>query len=219
MSLPSIQEALGYVRDVQQALVERQRFKGYSGPARMASGTIALAAAAIMAAPFYPEKPVAHLAGWGAVFVVAFVMNTVALATWFFFDPLPRRDVRALKPIIDVIPPLVVGGLLTAALIVHGRYEYLFGVWMCLFGLTNMASRIFLPRLVWVVGLFYLGAGAVCLLAPRVDFMNPWPMGTVFFAGEWAGGLVLFHDGTRKLPFVSGARQGEQYDRNHEQPL
>lgn len=210
MSLPSIHEALGYVRDVQQALVERQRFKGYSGPARMASGTIALLAAAAMAAPFYPHRPVAHLAGWGAVFVVSFLMNTVALSTWFFFDPLPRRDVRALKPIIDIIPPLVVGGLLTATLIMHGRYEYLFGIWMCLFGLTNMASRIFLPRLVWVVGLFYLCAGAICLLAPRIDFMNPWPMGVVFFAGEWAGGLVLYRDGTRKLPFVNGARKGDQ---------
>jgi hypothetical protein len=208
LSLPSIHEALGYVRDVQQALVERQRFKGYSGPARMASGTIALMAAAVMAAPFYPAHPYAHLAGWGAVFVVAFLMNTVALATWFFFDPLPGRDPRALKPIIDIVPPLAVGGLLTATMIMHGRYEYLFGIWMCLFGLSNMASRIFLPRLVWFVGLFYLGAGAVCLLAPRIDFANPWPMGIVFFAGEWAGGLVLYHDGTRRLPLAGDPEEG-----------
>jgi hypothetical protein len=27
--------------------------------------------------------------------------------------------------------------------------------------------------------------------------MNPWTMGIVFFAGEWAGGLILYADDKR----------------------
>ena len=39
------------------------------------------------------------------------------------------------------------------------------------------------------VGIF---AGVVCLVHPAVAFTRPWPMGIVFFVGEWAGGLVLY---------------------------
>ena len=41
------------------------------------------------------------------------------------------------------------------------------------------------------VGLFYQVAGIVCLLAPGISFLNPWPMGLVFFAGESVGGWIL----------------------------
>jgi len=39
--------------------------------------------------------------------------------------------------------------------------------------------------------LFYQAAGIACLLAPGITFLNPWPMGLVFFAGETAGGWIL----------------------------
>ena len=199
MSLLSIQEALAHVRELQQAVLERQRFQGYSGRARIASGSIALVAAAVMASPLYPVNEFAHVLGWGAVFVAALLLNGIALLWWFLHDPVAHRDVRTLRPTLDVIPPLIVGGLLTATMIAYGQYQYLFGVWMCLFGLTNMASRMVLPKLIWVVGAFYIAAGAICLMAPHPDFLNPWPMGIVFCAGEWVGGLVLHYDGTRNV--------------------
>ena len=64
-----IREALAQVRQLQQAIVTRQPFRGYSGPARAVSGTGALAAAAIMASDYYPRTAFAHFVGWGAVFV------------------------------------------------------------------------------------------------------------------------------------------------------
>jgi hypothetical protein len=65
------------------------------------------------------------------------------------------------------------------------------GVWMLCYGLVHMAYRRNLPRGVYAVGLFYLAAGAVCLLAPGVRLCDPRPMGMVFGVGEVAGGLAL----------------------------
>lgn len=199
MTLLNVQEAIAQVRELHSAVMERRRFKGFSGRSRMISGSIALAAAGMMSAGWFPSRPLAHVAAWGAVFILAFLLNGGAMLWWFWRDPVTRRDLRVLRPLLDVVPPLVVGGLLTAAMILHGAYQYLFGVWMCLFGLTNMACRMVLPKWIWGVGFFYILAGALCLLAPTADFLNPWPMGVVFFAGEWAGGIILHVDDTRNV--------------------
>jgi hypothetical protein len=129
------------------------------------------------------------------------LLNYGALTYWFFFDPDVRRDARRLGPALDVLPILFVGGTLTWALIAHGRHDSLFGAWMSLFGLANLASRQVLPRMTAWVGLFYLLAGTCCLLSPSVRFLNPWPMGLVFFAGEWLGGIVFHFDANRLSDF------------------
>jgi hypothetical protein len=67
-------------------------------------------------------------------------------------------------------------------------------MWMCLYGLAHLNARHSLPPRMVSVGLFYILCGGVFMLFPRVDFLNPWPMGIVFFVGEWAGGLALHFD-------------------------
>lgn len=208
--LTQVQDALSQVRELQQAILQRLRFKGFSGPTRAISGSLALFAAGVMATPWFPYKTEAHMVVWGSLFMVALLLNTGALVYWFFRDHQVNRDLRRLSPVLDVIPPLVVGGILTVALVLHGQHRYLFGVWMCMFGLTNLASRHVLPWPICIVGTFYILCGVLFLLAPKVSFLNPWPMGMVFFAGEWAGGLILHFD-DRRLQH-SGIRSGEVHD-------
>ena len=192
-----VQEALQQVRHLQHAILERIRFHGFSGPTRAISGTLALLAASLMATPFYPQTAHAHLLGWAGVLAAALVLNSAALLRWFFTSADVHRNPRRLRPVLDVIPPLFVGGILTAALVLRGELDLLFGVWMLMFGLTNLASRHVLPRAINLVGLFYIAAGMVWILTPGLNFMNPWTMGIVFFAGEWAGGLILYADDKR----------------------
>jgi hypothetical protein len=192
-----VQDALVQVRELQQSITNRLRFKGFSGPTRAVSGTVALVMAAIMYSPWFPASTEAHLVGWGSVFTVGFCLNAGALIYWFLSDPAVKRNVHRLSPVLDVLAPLAVGGILTATLILHGMHRYLFGTWMCMFGLINLVSRHVLPRSICLVGLFYIGCGGVWLLAPGVSFLNPWPMGLVFFAGEWAGGIILYLDERR----------------------
>lgn len=186
-----IHDALDQVRRLQDLVLEKRMFQGYSGRARILSGGTALAAAAALASPWVPRTDPAHLAGWALALVVALGLNYGALAWWFLFDPTVRRNPRLVKPAIDALPALLVGAILSAALILNGQYRLLFGVWMSLYGLAQVAYRQSLPAGIYRVGLVYMLCGAVCLLAPCLAFTNPWPMGLTFCFGEVAGGVVL----------------------------
>jgi len=186
-----IHDALAQVRALQELILEKRIFRGYSGRARIASGALALAAAGMLACGGVPPSARAHLLVWGMVLAAALLLNYGALAYSFCFDPAFQRNPRLLKPAADAVPPLLVGGGLSIALIAAGQWNLLFGTWMGLYGLAHTACRHSLPAGNYAVGLYYLAAGAICLLAPGVSFLNPWPMGIGFCAGELAGGLIL----------------------------
>lgn len=192
-----IHHALDQVRELQNKILERQRFKGYSGRARAICGTLALVAASIMASNQYPTTAEAHALGWGVVALIGVLLNFGSLIHWFLFDPRVKRDIRKLKPTLEALPPFVVGGILTFVLLDNNLHQFLFGTWMSLFGLANLASRHVLPRRIWMVGVYYLTCGAICLLFPNVSFLNPWAMGITFFIGEWVGGVILHFDGSQ----------------------
>jgi len=195
-----IHHALAQVRELQRQVLERQRFRGYSGEAKAASGTAALLIAVVLGSGRLPATFPVHLVGWGVLFVFALLTNYGAVMYWFLNDPHVKRDVRKLKPLLDVVPPLIVGAVLSGAVLLRGEYHYLFGIWMCLFGLANLATRHVLPKAIALVGLFYLCAGALCGLWPGLEFTNPWPMGLAFFVGEWTSGLILHFDQRRAIP-------------------
>lgn len=186
-----IHDALAQVRRLQAFILEKRLFHGYSGRMRMVSGALALAGAMVMASARFPKAETAHLLGWGVVLVVCLCLNYGALAAWFLFSPGAKRRFRSLTPAVDALPSLAVGGILSLVLIREGAYDRLFGAWMCMYGLTHVPYRRTLPAVNYGIGFYYLVCGTVCLLAPQIRFLEPWPMGLVFFAGEWIGGFAL----------------------------
>lgn len=195
-----IHDALIQVQELKHKILEKQRFKGYSGRARALSGTLALAAAAALSFAAVPRTTSAHLAAWSVVFLLSVLLNFGAITYWFLFDPQAGRNPRRLRPVTDVLPPLLVGGILTLVLLLRGNYDDLSGTWMCLYGLANLAGRHALPRRILWIGVYYIAAGAAVLLLLNHSFLNPWPMGIVFFIGEWAGGTILHYDEAERLP-------------------
>jgi hypothetical protein len=193
-----IHDALAQVRRLQAFILAKRLFRGYSGRMRMASGAVALLGAGIMSRAGYPQTERAHLLGWSVVLVVCLFLNYGALLAWFLFSPTAGRRFRNLTPAVDALPSLAAGGLLSAALVAEGAHDRLFGVWMCLYGLTHVPYRLSLPTVNLAIGYYYLACGGVCLLSPQIRFLEPWPMGLVFFAGEWVGGFAL-HWRNRKL--------------------
>ncbi len=189
-----ITDAIKQVKELQKNILEKQRFKGYSGRARFLSGSVALTIAVVMVSSKYPNDVAAHLIGWGIVFIFGFILNYGALIHWFLFDKSVKRDIRRLRPTIDVFPAFFVGGVLTWKLIQVDQVQLLFGMWMCIYGVMSLATRHVLPRRYWAVGIFYLTCGTVYLLTPDTSFLNPLPMGIVFFLGELVGGLILHYD-------------------------
>jgi hypothetical protein len=126
------------------------------------------------------------------------LLNYGSLLYWFLFDREVRRNPIMLKPAVDAIPALAVGGVLTLAIITADKYDLLFGTWMCLYGLAQVAYRQSLPKGIYLVGIGYILCGTYCLLCTSISFCNPWPMGTVFLVGEIAGGTVLMTYAGRK---------------------
>jgi hypothetical protein len=185
-----IHDALAQVGKLRELIVGKRQFMGYSGKARILGGCAALVAAAVMSSDFVPPQPLVHLTGWSLVLAAGLLANYGAFAYWFLFNPQVRRNRVMAKPALDALPPLTVGAALSAALVMADRLPLLFGVWMCLFGLAQTAYRQSMPVGVYRLGLAYLACGFVCLLRPP-SFVNPWPMGLTFFAGEVAGGIVL----------------------------
>ncbi|RMH89436.1 MAG: hypothetical protein D6681_14355 [Calditrichaeota bacterium] len=199
MMVHHVHEALAQVRELKEKILERQRFKGYSGRARAICGTAALVAALIMSSPIYPHTTRAHALGWGVVALFGILLNFGALIKWFWFDPGVNRRIRRLKPVLDALPSILVGGVFTVVLIMNGLHQFLFGVWMCLFGLANLASRHVLPPRIWWVGAYYIVCGSLYLLFFNSSFLNPLPAGLIFFVGEWAGGVILHFDDAQPI--------------------
>ncbi len=194
-----IHDALAQVKVLQEFILEKNLFKGYSGKARLFAGSVTLIGALILDSRRIPDSPWIHLAGWGIVLVICVIANYAALVYWFLFDEQARRNPIMLKPALDAIPALGVGAILSAALILHHEFNLLFGVWMSCYGLAQVAYRNSLPKGIYGIGLFYLVCGAYCLLSPCLTFTQPLTMGLVFFGGELAGGWVLIQDHRRTV--------------------
>lgn len=205
-----VHDALRQVRELKLRVLDSQMFTGYSGRVRAVAGGASLLAAVIMSRSGFPATARAHLVGWGVVLAVAVIANYAALIVWFVTTSGPRRDVRRLMPTVDALPPLAVGAILSVVMVRQGMVDLLPGTWMCLYGLTNLASRRVLPKAMWLVGLYYIACGVVLFVTPGFTFTNPWPMGIAFCVGEVVGGFI-FH--RNRVPngsiqsFVAGREQ------------
>lgn len=193
-----IHDALGQVRKMQEIILQRRSFRGYSGRARMAGAGVALVGTVFMSSAEFPETEQAHLLGWMIVLGLALVLNYGALAFWFLFNPRVKRNLAMLIPAVDAVPSLAMGALMSAGLVFRGVFDLLFGTWMIFYGLAHGSYRQSLPQANYAVGAFYMVCGVVCFVWPGIKFTNPVPMGIVFFVGELAGGWILFQNNAQR---------------------
>jgi len=138
-----IHDALAQVGKLQKFILERNRFKGYSGKARVMSGAVAIVGALVMSGNAFPEDPNAHLLGWAAVLAAGLAINYSALIYWFLCDSDVRRNPVMLNPALDAIPPLAVGGILAICLIFREEYDMILAPACACTGLRR--SRIGAP--------------------------------------------------------------------------
>ena len=185
-----IHDALEQVRRLQELILDKRAFTGYSGTARMLGGTAAFLGCAIMS--LFRNSPAVQLSGWALILIITLLLNYGALLLWFCQRPPIGRTWTAIRPAFDAIPPLAVGAVLTLALVLNEQLDLLFGSWMCLYGLAHTAYRPNLPRSNWLLGCYYILCGTFFLTWPGTSFMNPLPAGIVFLVGEWIGGGIFY---------------------------
>ena len=195
-----LNQALMQVRELRARVVENRWFLGYSPGARFSGAVIACIGTFILGSSLYPRTTAAHVVGWGFICGFAVLFNYGALTRWFLEQPAEERQWGRLRPVLDALPALLCGGVLTFALLAADAHDLLFGVWMLLFGLMHTSSRHVLPREIWFLGLAYIAAGVwYLMLFQGKDFTNPYPMGAVFFAGECAGSVILLKHRERTM--------------------
>ena len=77
---------------------------------------------------------------------------------------IPLRPARRFA--LGFVPPLLVGALLTAALVRAGQVELLPGVWLLTYGMAVVAGGAFSVRVVPLMGAGLLACGALALFTP-----------------------------------------------------
>lgn len=151
---------LRYIRETMERAAEFTAVPGWGG---VAMGITALAAALLAWRQATPR-------GWAVVWLAeAFVAVAIAAPS---AATKARRANSSLfsgpgrKFVLSFAPPIVVGGLLTAAFFQMSDFSALPGVWLLLYGTAIVTGGAFSVRAVPIMGLCLMGVGAAALFAP-----------------------------------------------------
>lgn len=191
-----LQRALSDLAEVRDRLVRVQRFEGYSAAAAIASGAAALVAGwvqrLLVPLPVLPAALHEYVTIWMTCLAVALALNYGAVAVWVWRHRGPGASSGFRSAARSIAPSVVLGGLLTVALIDRGAYMLLPGTWFALYSLGLFASRDVIPESTFPVTLGFVALAALFLISPLQSVALAWwvmPLG--FGLGQVAvGGLI-----------------------------
>lgn len=130
-------------------------------------GGVAVGGTAIVAGLIAVNRP-AHQA-----FFIWLAEAALALAISFGAVRLKskRLDVSlqsqvARRALLGFVPPLIAGAVLTVVLFLSGQLDVLPGLWLLLYGAAVVTGGAFSVRIVPVMGLCFMAAGALSLVSP-----------------------------------------------------
>jgi len=200
-----VERALADLAEVRDRLAACQQFKGYSGPAAAASGVIAIIAGLAQFALVPHPQTVAddrtYLFVWFACLAAALFLNYGAIAVWYARTGAAQERVRARSAGVALLPAIVLGAVLSLALILHGLIWMLPGVWYASYAIGLYASRSLVPKGALPLAAAFGIIGAVLLLTPSPAFPLAWwimPVGFGF--GQIYIGWLLTRDAEAVAP-------------------
>jgi hypothetical protein len=192
-----LREALTQITLIRAQMARTEVFRGYRAAPVAASGVLAFAAAGVQATrvPDPTQQWRDYLVLWVSAAVLSALGAGIGMAAgtrrggsaW-------RREITWLA-IAQFLPCLAAGAVLTAVLVTSAPESLwmLPGLWQILFSLGIFASCRLLPRPTFWVGVFYLAAGATCLVLARgASALSPLAMGIPFGVGQLLAAAVLY---------------------------
>lgn len=174
--------AMDNLRFIREMMEGAAYFTAVSGLGEIAVGVTALAAAWLAARQ---GTPAGWLSVWLLEALVGVVVSVIAIVR-----KARRTDVDLLsRPvqrfILGLLPPFLAGGMLTAILFWQGHYALLPGLWLLLYGTGVVTGGAFSVRIVPVMGIAFMGLGALALVAPAA-------LGDLSLAAGFGGLNILF---------------------------
>jgi hypothetical protein len=201
-----VQRALDDLAEVRARLAATQRFRGLSGWAAIGSGGVAVACgAAQFALDPFPKTALdgAHfVALWAVCLALALALNYGAIGVWYARHWSSRSRIELRTVGLAIVPAIVVGGILTAALVIRGDYDVLPATWMLAYAVGLFASRALVPPAVVYVAVFFAALGAAFGLFPSAVSLAWWVMPLGFGIGQTAIGAIVL----RSEQETTGAR-------------
>jgi len=173
-----VERALADLAEVRDRLASVQRYRGYAGQAAAISGAIAVAAGAVQAfaapLPRGPDGLRAYFAIWYSCLFVALVINYGAGLLWYSRTQARQERRQTRTAGLTILPAIALAAIVTLALILHGIYWMLPGVWYACYALGLIAARSMLPKEVTGVALAFGIIGSALLLSPSESLPLAW---------------------------------------------
>ncbi|MCA1617754.1 MAG: hypothetical protein LC795_00255 [Acidobacteria bacterium] len=157
--------AMDNLRFIREAMERASAFTAVPGWGQVAIGVTALFAALV-------ASQQRAFADWFAVWM-AEALVSACIAGWTMYRKAHASDTSLLsrpgrKLIINLTPPMVVGGLLTVVFYRAGLSAQLPGLWLLLYGTGVVTGGAFSVRPVPFMGLCFMFLGAGALFLPDV---------------------------------------------------
>lgn len=200
--MPDLNRALTDISVIREQLARGTEFRGYGPAALAATGILGLVVA--VAQGLWLKEPAAHVHLYVWLWVVTAAVSLIVIGT-----ETVQRSRRAhgelavpmLQSAVEqFLPAIVAGGLLTVALLqVAPEIVWMLpGLWQIVFSLGVFASCRFLPKPMFIVGVWYLACGLGCLaLVPAGQRLSPCVMGVPYGIGQLMVARIL-HRNRRK---------------------
>lgn len=189
--------ALADLEEVRDRLAACQQFPGYSGPAAIASGVLAVAAglvqAVIVSDPSSDAGTRAYLAVWFSCLAIALVLNYGAIAIWYARTRVRQDRSGARSAGLTLLPAILLGAVLSVAMIIHHSVSMLPGVWYACYAVGLFASRSMVPKGTTPIAALFAAGGLLLLLWPDQRLpLGWWVMPIGFGLGQaYIGGLLF----------------------------
>jgi len=193
-----VRRALADLAELRGRIATVQRFDGYSGPAAILSGCVALVAGIVQAVldpqPNTFAQRQTYLAIWLTCLGLALALNYGAIVIWRVRNRGAQAAVQFRTVGMSIAPALACGGVVTLALVGRNLEELLPGMWCATYALGLFASRAMVPRAVVAVAAAFGAAATVLLLFPVVSPLAWWIMPAVFGTGQLLIGAIVLAD-------------------------
>jgi hypothetical protein len=196
--MTELERALLDIAEVRDRLGNMQRFKGYSAVAAVLSGIFAIVAGVVQALavplPHTTHQGRIYFAIWFVCAAAATIVNYGAIAHWFVSDESARDRWQTRTVGISILPAVVLGAVLSFAILQNGALALLPGVWFGCYAVGLFASRTLIPRGVLPIAALMLVAGIALLFAPPTVALAWWVLPLGFGSGQIAIGYFVFRE-------------------------
>ena len=196
-----VRKAIADIAEVRDRLATVQRFEGYSAWAAIASGAVAIGFGVVQGLiapqPHSPDEQHRYLTLWLSCLAAALAINYGAILFWRaqHRDEQSRFQIRTVG--MSILPAIAAGGVISAALVRHGMFALLPGMWCATYALGLFASRALVPPAVVTVAVAFGFVATLLLFAPGSLALAWWIMPVAFGGGQIAIGAIILAERRR----------------------